>query len=70
MMKVMCETEQEYFLQHLVHQKLQGVNLPHTKCRGTVMIELAAELRQAKEELVATMQSGIIGECGNIRIKK
>ena len=25
MMKVMCETEQEYFLQQLVHQKLQGL---------------------------------------------
>ena len=63
MMKVMCETEQEYFLQHLVHQKMQGLNLPHPKCRGTVLIELAAELRQAKEELIATMQAGMDTIC-------
>ncbi len=49
-MKVMCETEEEYFLQHLVHQKLQGYNMPHPKCKATVLIELASELRSLKEE--------------------
>ena len=51
MMKSMCETEEEYFLQHMVHQKLQGYNMPHPKCKGTILVELAAELRQLKEEL-------------------
>ena len=59
-MKVMCETEQEYFLQHLVHQKMQGLNLPYAKCRGTVLIELAAELRHVKDEMLATYQAGTI----------
>ena len=46
----MCETEQEYFLQQMVHQKLQGYNMPHPKCKGTLLIELAAELKHIKEE--------------------
>ena len=50
MMKVMCETEEEYFLQQLVHQKLQGHNMPHPKCKATILIELASELRHLKEE--------------------
>ena len=50
-MKVMCETEAEYFLQHLVHQKLQGHSMPHPKCKGSILIELAAELRVLKDEL-------------------
>ena len=41
MMKLMCETEAEYYLQHLVHQKLQGHSLPHHKCKGSILIELA-----------------------------
>ena len=49
-MKVMCETEEEYFLQQLVHQKLQGHNMPHPKCKATILIELASELRHLKEE--------------------
>lgn len=53
MMKVRCETEQEYFLQHMVHQKMHGFNMPHPKCKGTILIELATELRHLKEELVS-----------------
>ena len=45
MMKSMCETEQEYFLQQTVHQKLQGYSMPHPKCKGTILVELATELR-------------------------
>ena len=52
MMKVMCETEQEYYLQHMVHQKLQGHNMPHPSCKGTTLIELATELRHIKEECI------------------
>jgi hypothetical protein len=51
MMKSTCETEQEYFIQQNVHQKLQGLNLPHPRCKGSILVELAAEMRHLKEEL-------------------
>ena len=56
MMKVMCETEQEYYTQHCVHQKLQGYNMPHPRSNGNLLIELATELRNLKDEVImATM---------------
>ena len=48
----MCETEQEYFLQQMVHQKVQGYNLHHPKCKSTLLVDLVAELTQITEELV------------------
>jgi len=49
MMKAVCETEQEYFLQHVVHQKLHG-HIPSPKCKGTILVELAAELKHIRDE--------------------
>lgn len=53
MMKSTCETEQEYFIQQNVHQKLQGLNMPHPKCKASILVELAAEMRHLKEELTS-----------------
>ena len=56
----MCETEQEYFLQHLVHQKLQGHSMGHPKCKASILIELASELRLIREDLMtAGMLTGL-----------
>jgi len=54
MMKAVCETEQEYYLQQLVHQKLRGYSMPDPKSKGSVLVDLAAELKQAKDELCLT----------------
>ena len=51
MMKVTCETEQEFYLQQTVYQKLQGCNMPSQKSKGSLLVDLAAELRQIKDEL-------------------
>lgn len=51
MMKVTCDTEQEYFLQQTVYQKLEGCNMPHPKCKGSLLVDLAAELQQVKDSL-------------------
>jgi len=51
MMKVTCDTEQEYFLQQTVYQKLDGCNMPDPKCKGSLLVDLAAELQQVKDSL-------------------
>ena len=51
MMKAMCETEQEYFLKQLVHEKLRGHSMPDPKCIGSVLVDLATELKQVRDEL-------------------
>jgi len=53
MMKVTCETEQEYYIQQTVYQKLQGCNMPTKKCKGSLLVDLAAELRQIKDDLAS-----------------
>ena len=52
MLALACETEQEFFLQQLVHQKLQGQALPHPRCKASSLVTLAAELKQLKEDMV------------------
>ena len=51
MMKVMCDTEQEYYLQQMVHQKLHGCNLPEPRCTAATLMELATQLRHMTEQL-------------------
>ena len=53
MMKLTCDTEQEYYFQQTVYQKLRGCNMPAKKCKGSLLIDLAAELRQIKDDLTA-----------------
>ena len=38
----------------MVHQKMHGYNMPHPKCKGSILIELAAELRHLKDEIAST----------------
>ena len=52
MMKVACETEEEYYLQLMISQKLKGNNLPPPRCNGTILQELSAELNQLREEFI------------------
>lgn len=59
MMKASCEFESEYFMQQMVHQKLRGSNLPHPKCKSTLLVELVTELTQIREELVVCMSKFI-----------
>jgi len=50
-MKVACDTEREYFLQQTVYQKLDGGSMPHRKCKANILVDLAAELQQIKDNL-------------------
>ncbi|XP_074657337.1 protein unc-80 homolog [Tubulanus polymorphus] len=51
MLKLQCDTEAEYYLQQLVGQRLQGNLLPPPKCSGSILIDLANELRIIKEDM-------------------
>lgn len=50
MMKVNCDTAQEYYLQQTIKDKLQGYSFTHPKCRATILLQLALELQQLKED--------------------
>ncbi|KAK6194683.1 hypothetical protein SNE40_000272 [Patella caerulea] len=51
MMKVNCDTAQEYYLQQTIRDKLQGYSFTHPKSCGSILIQLATELKQLRDEL-------------------
>ena len=53
MMRVNCDTAQEYYIQQTIKDKLQGYSFTHPKCIGSVLVELALELKQIKEEFIS-----------------
>lgn len=53
-MRVNCDTAQEYYIQQTIKDKLQGYSFTHPKCTGSVLVELALELKSIKEEFLAT----------------
>ena len=56
MMRNTCETEQEYFLQQRVHQKLQGgLDGEAARCKSTLLVDLVAELTQISSEIIVTL---------------
>ncbi|XP_052063828.1 protein unc-80 homolog [Mytilus californianus] len=53
MMKVNCDMAQEYYLQQTIKDKLQGYSFQHPKCSAGVVLMLAGELQQIKEDIAA-----------------
>lgn len=53
MMKVNCDMAQEYYLQQTIKDKLQGYSFQHPKCSASVILMLAVELQQIKEDIAA-----------------
>ncbi|XP_048774238.1 protein unc-80 homolog isoform X3 [Ostrea edulis] len=50
MMKINCDTAQEYYLQQAIKDKMQGFSFSHPKCSATVLLQLAVDLQHLKEE--------------------
>ncbi|XP_021940294.1 protein unc-80 homolog isoform X4 [Zootermopsis nevadensis] len=44
-------TDHERYLQFLIREKLKGFNLPIVKCKGMLLMDLAHEMKELKEEL-------------------
>jgi hypothetical protein len=53
MMKINCDMAQEYYLQQTIKDKLQGYSFQHPKCNASVVLILAVELQQIKEDIAA-----------------
>jgi hypothetical protein len=58
MMRVNCDTAQEYYLQQTIKDKLLGYSSTHPKCNGSIMLQLAVELRQCKEDFKSSGKGG------------
>ncbi|XP_052808844.1 protein unc-80-like isoform X2 [Mya arenaria] len=54
MLRINCDTAQEYYEQQTIKDKLQGYSFTHPKCMGSVLVELALELKLIKDEFIAT----------------
>ncbi|XP_052242651.1 protein unc-80 homolog isoform X2 [Dreissena polymorpha] len=54
MLRVNCDTAQEYYEQQTIKDKMHGYSFTHPKCVGTILVELALELKQIREEFIAT----------------
>ena len=50
MMSKSCGSENQFFLQQNVHQKLQGLNLPEPTSVGSTLMSLATQLRNLIDE--------------------
>lgn len=50
--------DQQHHLQMIIREKLKGYCLPVTKCRSALLIDLAHEIKELKEEL----ENGKIGK--------
>ncbi|XP_022249198.1 protein unc-80 homolog isoform X2 [Limulus polyphemus] len=52
-LQTICDNEQEYYYQQLIREKLQGFSLPTPKSRGTLLMDLVAEMKALKDDLVS-----------------
>lgn len=48
-------SDHERHMQSLIRDKMRGINLPQQKCRGAILMELAHEIKELKEELEESM---------------
>lgn len=58
-MKVVCDTDVEYSLQQLVHEKFFGQQVAPQLCRSALVDEMIAELTHLKHEFQGT-PSGVL----------
>uniref|UniRef100_T1IVG6 Uncharacterized protein n=1 Tax=Strigamia maritima TaxID=126957 RepID=T1IVG6_STRMM len=56
-MHVICDSDAEYYYQQLIAEKLQSFSLPSPRCKGTLLVELAQEMKKLKEELATKKPS-------------
>ena len=47
-----CSTDQEYYYQQQIKQKLVGQRLPSSRCKGQLLVYLLSEMKQLREDVV------------------
>ena len=58
MMRVNCDTAQEYYIQQTIKDKLQGYNYAYPKSTATVLLSLSVDLQQLRDQLQASSTGG------------
>jgi len=53
-----CSTDQEYFYQQQIKQKILGKRIPSCRCRGQLLMYLLTEMKQLREDLT-TKKAGV-----------
>lgn len=53
MMRVNCDTAQEYYMQQTIKDKLQGYSYAYPKSTATILISMAQELKQLRDNMAA-----------------
>ncbi|KAL8568215.1 hypothetical protein ACOMHN_027738 [Nucella lapillus] len=58
MMRVNCDTAQEYYIQQTIKDKLQGYNYAYPKSTATILLTLSVELQHLRDQLQACTAVG------------
>ena len=58
MMRVNCDTAQEYYVQQTIKDKLQGYNYAYPKSTATILLSLSLDLQQLRDQLQASSSVG------------
>ncbi|XP_076436361.1 protein unc-80 homolog isoform X3 [Babylonia areolata] len=58
MMRVNCDTAQEYYIQQTIKDKLQGYHYAYPKSTATILLTLSVELQQLRDQLQACTTVG------------
>ena len=53
MMRVNCDTAQEYYIQQTIKDKLQGYNYAYPKSTAAILLTLSVDLQQLRDQLQA-----------------
>ena len=54
-----CSNENTENYRVLIRERVHGWSLPPPRCRGSLLLDLAHQVKQLKEELIAAKISGI-----------
>ncbi|XP_021380201.1 protein unc-80 homolog isoform X3 [Mizuhopecten yessoensis] len=49
-MRINCDTAQEYYIQQTIKDKMLGYSFTHPKCNASILLQLAVELQALKDE--------------------
>lgn len=49
-MRINCDTAQEYYIQQTIKDKMLGYSFTHPKCNASILLQLAVELQQLKDD--------------------
>jgi hypothetical protein len=58
MMRVNCDTAQEYYIQQTIKDKLHGYNYAYPKSTATILLSLSLDLQMLRDQLQVSSAVG------------